>query len=76
MTELHLEGPLADKENVDRILNNLSDGIIAHDTKRKIFFFNRIIEKITRYCRTDILNKDCHEAFGGPFCGNTIMSGS
>ncbi len=76
MTELRLERPLADKENVERILDNLSDGIIAHDTKRRIFFFNRAAEKITGYSRTDILNKDRHEALGGPFCGNTVISGS
>ena len=68
--KISIEKLLADKENVERILDNLSDGIIAHDTKRRIFFFNRAAEKITGYSRTDILNKDCHEAFGGPFCCN------
>ena len=68
--KISIEKLLADKENVERILDNLSDGIIAHDTKRRIFFFNRAAEKITGYSRTDILNKDCHEAFSGPFCFN------
>ena len=67
--KISIEKLLADKENVERILDNLSDGIIAHDTKRRIFFFNRAAEKINGYSRTDIQNKDCHEAFGSPFCG-------
>jgi len=60
----------AEKENLERILDNLSDGIIAHDKERRILFFNRAAEEITGYQRQDILGKDCHEAFGGAFCGD------
>ena len=53
----------------DMILDNISDGIIAHDLDRKIFFFNEAAEKITGYRRNDVLGKDCHDIFPGKFCG-------
>jgi PAS domain S-box-containing protein len=60
----------AEKENLERILDNLSEGIIAHDKGRRILFFNRAAEEITGYLRKDVLEKDCHKAFRGPFCGD------
>lgn len=69
MTKLNLEKMLDDKEGLERILDNLAEGIIAHDRERRIVFFNRAAEKITGYNREDVLGKDCHEAFGAPFCG-------
>jgi len=60
----------AEKENLERILDNLSEGIIAHDKERRILFFNRAAEDITGYQRQEVLGRDCHEAFGGPFCGD------
>ena len=59
----------ADKQNLGRILDNLAEGIIAHDKERRILFFNRAAETITGYSKTEVLGRDCHEAFGGPFCG-------
>ncbi|MDY6839340.1 MAG: sigma 54-interacting transcriptional regulator [Thermodesulfobacteriota bacterium] len=58
-----------DRKNLEGILDNLTEGIIAHDTERHILFFNKAAEEITGYSREDVLGKDCHEAFGGPFCG-------
>ena len=55
-------------ENLTRILDNLQEGIIAHDLDRKIFFFNRNAEIITGYSRDEVLTRDCHQAFGAPFC--------
>ena len=69
MTRSNLEKIIADKENLERILDNLNEGIIAHDKERHVVFFNQAAEKITGYSRKDILGKDCHEAFGAPFCG-------
>ncbi len=60
----------SEKENLERILDNLSEGIIAHDKERRILFFNRAAEEITGFSRMDILGKDCREAFGSPFCGD------
>jgi len=67
--DIRLENLLADKKNLERILDSLMEGIIAHDKQRRILFFNRAAEKITGYQRQEILGKDCHEAFGAPFCG-------
>ena len=61
---------VSEKENLERILDNLSEGIIAHDKNRRILFFNRAAEEITGFQRKDILGQDCHEAFGAPFCGD------
>ena len=57
-------------KNLERILDNLKEGIIAHDLERRIFYFNRTAEKVTGYRREEVLGKDCHEAFGNPFCGS------
>jgi PAS domain S-box-containing protein len=65
-----LETFVSDKESLERILDNLSEGIIAHDKERRILFFNRTAEEITGYRKEDILGKDCHKAFGRPFCGD------
>lgn len=69
MASLKLAEILTEKQNLERILDSLSDGIIAHDKRRRLVFFNRAAENITGYSRKDILGKDCHEAFGSPFCG-------
>jgi PAS domain S-box-containing protein len=63
------EDLLADKRNLERILDSLAEGIIAHDKQRRILFFNRAAERITGHNKAQVLGKDCHEAFGGPFCG-------
>jgi len=69
MTESKIEKIITIKENLERVLDNLKDGIIAHDLKRRIFFFNQQAEKITGFSRKDVLGKDCHKVFGAPFCG-------
>jgi sigma-54 dependent transcriptional regulator, acetoin dehydrogenase operon transcriptional activator AcoR len=60
---------IASKENLVRILDNLKEGIIAHDLQRRIFFFNAEAERITGYHRQEVMNRDCHDVFDGPFCG-------
>jgi PAS domain S-box-containing protein len=69
MEDISLEKILAAKENLERILDNLTEGVIAHDTARRILFFNKAAERITGYEREALLGRDCHESFGGPFCG-------
>jgi sigma-54 dependent transcriptional regulator, acetoin dehydrogenase operon transcriptional activator AcoR len=51
------------------ILENVSDGIIAHDMKRRIFYFNHAAEEITGYSRSEVLSQDCHAVFPGNLCG-------
>ena len=65
-----LENLLSNRKNLERILDNMKDGIIAHDLNRRIFYFNRKAEEITGYSREAVIGKDCHEALGGPFCGS------
>jgi PAS domain S-box-containing protein len=60
---------IADRRNLEHILNNLKEGILAHDMDRKILFFNDAAEQITGIKREEVLGRDCHEAFGAPFCG-------
>lgn len=71
-----MERILVNHKNLERVLDNLQEGIIAHDLERRIFFFNRQAETITGYSRDDVLGKDCHEALGAPFCGaNCVFCG-
>lgn len=70
MSELTLANILCYQDNLERILDNLKEGIIAHDLNRRILFFNHEAEKITGYSRKEVLGRDCHDAMGGPFCGS------
>ncbi len=73
LVEAHLaglHGNLEDLSHIEGVLDNLTEGVIAHDVDRTIRFFNRAAEEITGYSRKDVLGRDCHSAFGGPFCGN------
>jgi len=69
MRELKIENILADRTNLEHILDNLMEGIIAHDVQRRVIFFNRAAENITGYSRSEVMGRDCHEVFGSPFCG-------
>ncbi len=60
---------ISDRKSFELVLDNLKDGIIAHDLERKIIFFNKEAEKITGYSKDVVMGRDCHEAFGTPFCG-------
>ena len=69
MSDVTLENLICRRDNLEKVLDNLKEGIIAHDMQRRIFFFNKEAERITGYSRQEILGRDCHEAFGSPFCG-------
>lgn len=73
MTEKKIKEILGNQANLIRILDNLKEGIIAHDLNRRIFFFNHEAERLTGYSREEVLNRDCHEAFGEPFCGERCL---
>ncbi len=70
MNNLDLESLLADKRNLEQILDNLMEGIIAHDKGRRILFFNRAAEAITGFRKEEVIGRDCHVVLGGPFCGS------
>jgi PAS domain S-box-containing protein len=69
MSEFSLENLMCHRDNLEHVLDSLKEGIIAHDMNRRIFFFNQEAERISGFDREDVLGKDCHEAFGHPFCG-------
>jgi sigma-54 dependent transcriptional regulator, acetoin dehydrogenase operon transcriptional activator AcoR len=69
MSEAMITKILADKKNLERVLDNLKIGIIAHDLNRQIFYLNKEAERITGFDREEVLGKDCHKIFGEPFCG-------
>ena len=69
MSDFSLENLICQQDNLETVLDNLKEGIIAHDMNRRIFFFNKEAERITGYSRQEIVGRDCHEAFGSPFCG-------
>jgi len=69
MSDLALENLMCHRDNLEHVLDNLREGIIAHDMNRRIFFFNQEAERISGYNREEVLGKDCHEAFDHPFCG-------
>jgi PAS domain S-box-containing protein len=69
MSDFSLENLMCHQDNLETVLDNLKEGIIAHDMDRRIFFFNKEAERITGYRRREILGRDCHDAFGSPFCG-------
>lgn len=69
MEQSALKKIIANQKNLERVLDNLKDGIIAHDLNRRIFYFNRQAEKITGFNREEVLGEDCHEVFGSPLCG-------
>jgi len=56
------------RQTYGALLNNLTDGVMAHDLLRKVFFFNRAAEKITGHKYADLIGRDCHEIFAGKFC--------
>jgi PAS domain S-box-containing protein len=57
------------KKNIDHMLNHLTDGVIAHDLNRRIFFFSDGAAELTGYSPADILGKDCHGVFEPRLCG-------
>jgi PAS domain S-box-containing protein len=65
----YLSALVQSRVNSEMVLDNLQEGIIAHDLNRRIFFFNKAAEQITGYRREQVLGQDCHLVFPGNFCG-------
>lgn len=70
MTKEFLKKISCDRHNIEIILENLKDGVLAHDLNRRIFYFNKKAEEITGLSRDEVLGIDCHNVFDGPLCGN------
>jgi len=54
---------------LESLINNLTDGVMAHGLDRKIYFFNQAAQAITGFSESDVIGRDCHEVFPGRFCG-------
>ncbi len=65
----YLDALLHVRRTSNLILDHISEGVIAHDFNRRIFYFNAAAEAITGYKRETVLNRDCHEAIPGGLCG-------
>jgi len=65
----YLECILQSRANAGLILENLYDGVIAHDLSRRIFYFNRAAEEIAGIRRDEVIGRDCHEVFAERLCG-------
>jgi len=65
----YFEAFTTQKKNIERILNNISEGVIAHDINRKIFYFSEGAEKLTGLSEADVIGKDCHDVFNPRLCG-------
>ena len=57
------------KINTDNMFNSLSEGMLAHDLERKIFYFSDKAVELTGLSKESVLGKDCHEIFTGGICG-------
>ncbi len=51
------------------LLDNLTDGVLAHDVNRRIFFINEAAQRITGYSTEEVIGRDCHQVFAEKFCG-------
>jgi PAS domain S-box-containing protein len=65
----YLAALISSRSCKDLVLDNISDGIIAHDMNRRIVYFNRAAERITGRKREEVMARDCHDIFPGNFCG-------
>jgi len=65
----HLTALVNLKRSSEVVLDNLGDGIIAHDVQRRITWFNRAAERITGYSRGEVIGRCCPDIFPGGFCG-------
>jgi PAS domain S-box-containing protein len=66
------------EQNLEHVLDNLSEGVLAHDGNRIVTFFNRAAERITGYDRREVIGRDCREVFAEGFCGglcNFLVAG-
>ncbi|MDY6830950.1 MAG: sigma 54-interacting transcriptional regulator [Thermodesulfobacteriota bacterium] len=58
------------KANIERLIDNLHEGVLAHDLDRKIFFFSKGAERITGLSAVDVIGKNCHDVFVPRLCGD------
>ena len=65
----YLDSFLLAKRTSDLVLDQISEGVIAHDLNRRILYFNTAAERITGFKREEVLNQDCRTVMPGGLCG-------
>ena len=67
----YLDGLVAARRRWEGLIDTLDEGIIAHDSQRRIFLFNRAAERIMGVDREQVIGRDCHAVFGPDgMCGS------
>ncbi|MBW2260621.1 MAG: sigma 54-interacting transcriptional regulator [Deltaproteobacteria bacterium] len=66
-----LSGLVAVRKRWEGLIDTIDEGIIAHDSQRRIFLFNRAAERIMGVRREEVIGRDCHSVFGPDgMCGS------
>ncbi len=65
-----LEAIVVNKKNVDRIFNSLSEGIIAHDSNKKVFLFSQKAVELSGISEKEAISRECNDIFDLPLCGH------
>jgi PAS domain S-box-containing protein len=55
------------------VLDNITEGLLAHDLDQRIFYLNAAAERITGYSRNEVLNRKCGDIFPGGLCGGKCL---
>jgi PAS domain S-box-containing protein len=55
------------------VLDNITEGLLAHDLDQRIFYLNSAAERITGYSRSEVLNHKCGDLFPGGLCGGKCL---
>jgi PAS domain S-box-containing protein len=61
---------MAEKEQLDTILNCVAEGVFTIDREKKVQFFNRGAERITGYTAKEAIGQFCHDVFKTSGCGS------
>jgi len=61
------------RQCMDMIVDNISDGLLVHDLKRTIVFFNPAAEHLTGYTSDEVIDRNCHDVFAGNLCGGKCV---
>jgi PAS domain S-box-containing protein len=67
----YLGGLVGVRRRWEGLIDTLDEGILAHDSRRRIFLFNRAAERIMGIGREQVIGRDCHDVFGPDgMCGS------
>ncbi|MDP8208940.1 MAG: sigma 54-interacting transcriptional regulator [Candidatus Electryonea clarkiae] len=65
----YLYGIIELRNTYGQILDTMTDGVLAHDERRKVFYINNAAEEILGIKRGKIIGNDCHEVIPDFICG-------